>query len=582
MKIKLYYDTISRIPLKQVFFLFKEKVFKRFFNISRPPSFESLNKKFDVDKKLNTFRKNLERITVNDIPIWDIGIKRLKFEHRYDNYIFNVLERYKKSNSNEVLSEMFNHNDEDIEFLYNIQRFHKFDLYMGHLLFSDEQKIEVINFWIKHFPPQKGLAWTGFNCSIRVLNWIKIIAKINRHSDIPEFRNVFLSILQNIDFVQKNIEHHIPGNHVIFQYFLLWLVFFLIDDERKSSFSANFEQEFLSEFLPNGTHFELSSHYHVQTLLLGLYYKFLMENVSARFSSRLKSAMGFFDAISFANDKLPLIGDNCYNFFHHSLSEDASNINEIRKFIGLSVSQTDEIMNFDNEYLIAEKNRFKLIFDVGNLGLYQNPGHGHADLLNVLLAYEHTPIFIDAGTRRYSNNASDLTLKRTISHNTLSVNGEDQAFLWGFFRWAFLPVVFLPKVEITKNVLSLSGKFTGYFHFDKITHSRNIELHDNEIVIKDNVSSHEKEITFIEQTFVLAPQIEVTLRGKNIFLSVNNLNFSLTIENSGEFETSVSNEKIFSTYDKETFSKWIKIKHLSISNKKFQSTIRLRKVNEQN
>ncbi|HJQ98955.1 MAG TPA: alginate lyase family protein [Candidatus Polarisedimenticolaceae bacterium] len=83
----------------------------------------------------------------------------------------------------------------------------------------------------------------------------------------------------------------------------------------------------------------------------------------------------------------------------------------------------------------------QLLFDVGPLGCPATSGHGHADLLSIQCSAFGTPYLVDPGTFVYTRHAAWRDrFRSTAAHNTLRVDGVDQAETDGPFRWRERPV----------------------------------------------------------------------------------------------------------------------------------------------
>jgi len=94
----------------------------------------------------------------------------------------------------------------------------------------------------------------------------------------------------------------------------------------------------------------------------------------------------------------------------------------------------------DSGYTIAsvcsgDDSRF--ILDHGPLGLSPAYGHGHADALSLTLRAFGEDVFIDPGTYTYSGDEDWRAYFRgTRAHNTVTVDGRDQAKQDGCFLWS--------------------------------------------------------------------------------------------------------------------------------------------------
>ena len=75
-----------------------------------------------------------------------------------------------------------------------------------------------------------------------------------------------------------------------------------------------------------------------------------------------------------------------------------------------------------------------LIFDCGPLGPDYQPGHGHCDVLSYELSLHGQRVVVDTGVSTYEPCAERLYERSTAAHNTLRVDGEEQAEVWASFR----------------------------------------------------------------------------------------------------------------------------------------------------
>lgn len=83
----------------------------------------------------------------------------------------------------------------------------------------------------------------------------------------------------------------------------------------------------------------------------------------------------------------------------------------------------------------------QLVIDAGPQGV-QTAGHGHADALSVVVYNDGQALLIDPGTYEYVGAGTERDRFRgTAAHNTLSVDGLDQADPKGSFAWSNLPNV---------------------------------------------------------------------------------------------------------------------------------------------
>jgi hypothetical protein len=83
----------------------------------------------------------------------------------------------------------------------------------------------------------------------------------------------------------------------------------------------------------------------------------------------------------------------------------------------------------------------QLVIDAGPQGAH-TAGHGHADALSVTVNDRSRALLVDSGTFEYVGGGSERNRFRgTTAHNTLVVDGQDQAEPKGPFAWTRLPKV---------------------------------------------------------------------------------------------------------------------------------------------
>jgi uncharacterized heparinase superfamily protein len=580
LKLNLILNTLGKLSLNQIFLLGYNKVIKS----KLKPFLVVFNKTIYNINNVIEFKVISEKMNnvIGSDSIWQAGVKQSQKHYQYYNELKTNIIDYTNTNDISVISNYWNTAMDDIEVNYNYQRFYLLNEVFNELDTSDSIKIHLMLEWITK-SNNVYLTWTGFNCAMRIINWIKILKNISPENMPRDSWSIIQqSIYLQYRFNLSNIEKHIPGNHVLFQYYSAWLtseIFLKWEKEMdRERYLEKLLREIDVEFLDSGLHFELSTHYHLQISLVGLYLIGHLQNLNKKIPNVLMSIMNkaatVIDNFVIGN-YYPLIGDGCYNFFHENYIEDAQNFYHLRdKF--LYTPQMDTITKFHDQYIIIKKNNFHVIFDVGEIGLKQNSGHGHADLLSIVLGYNRIPIFIDPGTFQYNNKIESLYLKRTSYHNTVVISGEDQAKLWGFFRWAYLPRDIISKYIIDDDgTINTEGEFFGYRHLGGIKHKRCIKIKDNSVIIKDVLKG--KLGNSIQANFVLHPDISVEKQDSRIVLSAGLYKFELSSITKNVILT-VQNIIIYVSYNEPKSSNKIIFEEKNILGDEFQSEVILKPI----
>ncbi len=115
----------------------------------------------------------------------------------------------------------------------------------------------------------------------------------------------------------------------------------------------------------------------------------------------------------------------------------------------------------------------QLVIDAGPQGVL-TAGHSHADALSVQLSVNGREWLVDPGTFCYISSGVERDLFRgTAAHNTLRVDGLDQANSAGPFLWGSLPAVQVERWVVGETFDLFVGSHTGYCRLaDPVLHRR--------------------------------------------------------------------------------------------------------------
>jgi hypothetical protein len=552
-KVLLYSDNIRRFEFKQLFYFLINRIIKPHLPFFILKHKENLHNYSVVKSNIN--------LLFGFVKMWRITEDSLIHEDRYFQlFMKKVLE--KKSYYQLNLDDF---EETDLEIINNLYRFHLIAEISNELKITPPEKIAIIVEWIDNTSVSRDNKWNGFNTSMRLINWIKILHSLpdQFQPEQNDWEKIVNSIILHLKIICHNIENHVPGNHVLIQYFSLWLVYNIFSEWKNSEvYSSRNRNKLLKEidkeFYKDGSHFEFSFHYHVQITLFNLIWLYglsvLGQQISIEVKNKIVKASNLIEDFLFPDGTIPMIGDNCYTFINSSLKED---INLCNRLSNLILSERNDTKKFDDKlvitksYVISKAGNSKIIFDIGNIGYKSNPGHGHSDLLSILY-FDKEPLFIDPGTKTYDNREESILQKKVISHNTLSVDRDDQAFLWGFFRWSFLPSHLRQTVQNNKEMI-LAGEFHGFRNRGGFKHKREVSFTDSGIILKDSVLG--KGIHDILINFILAPNITFTVEEDLIILSGRENSWHMKIHSIRKFNVSEHSINIFPAYNVSRFSR---------------------------
>jgi hypothetical protein len=127
-------------------------------------------------------------------------------------------------------------------------------------------------------------------------------------------------------------------------------------------------------------------------------------------------------------------------------------------------------------YVLADSDsETQLVIDAGPQGT-ATAGHGHADALSIWISRAGKPSLIDSGTCEYIGEGAERNAFRgTAAHNTLYVDGCDQAIPSGPFAWENLPKASVDTWIRGETFDFFAGCHDGYSRLAKpVIHRREV------------------------------------------------------------------------------------------------------------
>jgi hypothetical protein len=163
-------------------------------------------------------------------------------------------------------------------------------------------------------------------------------------------------------------------------------------------------------------------------------------------------------------------------------------------------------------YVLADSHPYRqtMVVDAGPHGV-DRAGHGHADALSVRLTMDGQRWLVDAGSGVYiSDNPADRNaLRGTAAHNTMRVDGVDQAIAHGPFSWTHIPTSEGEVWIAGKSFTYFVGSHDGYARLaDPVVHRRHVlKIAEGPWLVRDMALGREEHELEIRWHF--APDLEV-------------------------------------------------------------------------
>ncbi|WP_183078857.1 alginate lyase family protein [Sphingobacterium puteale] len=393
---------------------------------------------------------------------------------------------------------------------YNLEYFD----YLQQNDISTNEKERLIEDFYK-FSISKKRKLEPYPVSLRSINIIRFVLDSNRlNADFLKF------VCQELDYLSKNYEYHILGNHLLENAFALCLGGAFFNNKNWHAKAVKILQNQLSEqILKDGGHFELSPMYHqiifYRTLeLLDWYENYPKKDKKFEFFLR-KIAEGmksWLIEISFENGDIPLFNDAANGI--------AMKTEDLLAYATRCGVNTVDIALGESGYRTYKGKNYEIKVDVGPIGADYQPGHAHADSLSFILYSNRQPLLVEQGTSTYQIGFRRDLERSTSAHNTIVVAGKNQSEVWGGFRvGARANTTVLAETE-NKLVASHDG-----YRKLNLAHKRSFGFKDDRIEIEDFLSSEAEATAFFHlhptrtvekfdaSTYIIDGRIKVVMVG---------------------------------------------------------------------
>jgi hypothetical protein len=393
------------------------------------------------------------------------------------------------------------------------------------LLSGDEKYVRELmaqwRCWIKANPYPLGINWgSTLEVAFRALSWIWVDQLLAGGAECAEFR---AELAPALAFHGRYIERYLstyfsPNTHLLGEAVAL---FFLGTLYPQMPGAARWKEsgwqivlhEAGRQVRPDGVYFEQSLHYHVYALDFFLYARLLATRNGIEIPAAYDAVLGrMLDVVAalaqagpaegFGDDdggRLwnprrnrtehmtdPLaVGAVMYSrkFAAPRLTEEAIWLfgnPAVEKLSSRQASPVAQSLAFPDGglYVLADSEPYAqaMVVDAGPQGVGRS-GHGHADALSLRLTMDGRRWLVDAGSGVYISKepADRNTFRGTGAHNTLRVDGADQAVADEPFSWTHIPTTQAENWVAGKSFTYLVGSHNGYTRLaDPVVHRRHV------------------------------------------------------------------------------------------------------------
>ena len=448
------------------------------------------------------------------------------------------------------------------------------DLAKAYLVTRDERYRTVIerlvHSWIEQNPYAVGINWAGaLEVAYRALSWMWVFALTNQNERGADSNVAWLSAFEaHGRFLHRHLElYESPYNHLIGEAAVLYALGLMFPQAAESARWRRrgrriLESRLQEQFYADGGSVEQASGYHHATL--GFYLLAAMlgrlngDELSPAVWTAIERGIAFSMHLMQPDGLQPALGDNddarplafsipsSFDFRHFQAAgavlfnrpdfkgvaagfpEDAFwllGVDGLERFARMDSRTPDQasVALEQSGYVVLRSDWSEhadyVCFDCGEqAGGLRTDGipsaaHGHADALAVVAQISGTPLLVDSGFYCYDGELDwERHFRETAAHNTIRIDGRDQATHLDRMAWTHVPTVTLEGYGVDGGERWATASHDGYAKPPHgVVHRRTVHLRRRYLVICDEVvgeGSHMAEVLFH-----FAPGLDVALNG---------------------------------------------------------------------
>ena len=333
--------------------------------------------------------------------------------------------------------------------------------------------MHYISHWIEHCdlaaPGARALAWNSYAIATRIAWWIRAYLALGPRwwSDRARFRDAFLgSLWRQAAFLSRHLEWDLRANHLLRDAVgLAWAGRFFRGAAprrwlRQAARLARSQAR--EQVLADGGHFERSPLYHLHVMedLHSLALLCRDNDVSVALRQTWLSMAEFLVWLRHPDGDIPLLNDA------------AGGAGPVADAMLAAAAAQDPAFDAgrraggryfpDSGLAVWHGAPWSLFFDVGPVGPDCQPGHAHADTLNIECSFRGLRLFVDPGTYAYDDDERRRYDRGTAAHNTVTVDDRNSSEVWHIFRVGARAQPRAVRVDVGPQGMTASAAHDGY------------------------------------------------------------------------------------------------------------------------
>ncbi len=385
--------------------------------------------------------------------------------------------------------------------------------------------------WLGQNPYPRGINWaSALEVAFRALSWLWIDHLAGAR--MPDtLRRAFLRglFIHGLHLRGNLSVYFSPNTHLLGEAVALHALGLFFDrPEWRQTAGAVLDREVLRQVREDGAYFEQSSYYHVYALDMLLFHA-ILRPPAAPYRERLARMAHYLHSLAGPREEIPFLGDDDGGRFFHPFGAHArygrATLAACAAFgiggplpyraedlyplaawwlgatEGSGAAELRSELFRDSGFAVLVDGGAQCVVDAGPFGPI-SVGHTHASKLSFTLRSGEEWLLIDPGTYTYVADAALRRLFRgTAMHNTIRIDGLDQAEPAGPFAWRGRPYVAVTQWNpgARRDEIAAECRYRGF------THRRRIEWEKpSRIVVTDEIDGPPSE-HMVEQFWHTGP-----------------------------------------------------------------------------
>ena len=329
--------------------------------------------------------------------------------------------------------------------------------------------------WLDANPFQRGINWaSALEVAFRASSWIWIYHLVGDKMPSPLRRRFLESLMRHGRHIEVNLSFYFsPNTHLLGEAVVLHALGALFPQAPRAQLWRDVGSRVVNEQLnrqvrDDGVHFEQSTYYHVYATDMFVFHG-ILAGAGEAYRARIALMAEYLAAVQGPSRVLPFIGDDDGGRFFYpfgarnlfgraTLATCAVWLNRpgwpyeredlfaqaawwLCRAEGCAAGASSSHLFPDAGVAVMSAAGRHIVIDAGPFGPWGS-GHSHSDSLSIVARSGGREILIDPGTYTYVGDEAERNWFRgSAAHNTIRIDGLDQATPVNPFRWADQPSV---------------------------------------------------------------------------------------------------------------------------------------------